>query len=194
MKDIITKDGNENIYIDLSNISHDTKGKRIWKESLGKTFIIGYNDEYIGEFRILDYDIVKHIITIQSLDNDEISTITTTGIYNCNIDKKVKPFLKHKYKLNIPMNITDYNRNLTLIDTKIKKIPRKINNKIVECTYEYYLYHCNICGNEDWIKYEDLMNWQHSGCNVCANKKILIGYNDIPTTDPWMVDFFSRRV
>lgn len=32
------------------------------------------------------------------------------------------------------------------------------------------------------------------GCSVCAGRTVVPGYNDIPTTAPWMVPYFSGGV
>lgn len=49
-------------------------------------------------------------------------------------------------------------------------------------------YKCCQCGYEG-EKLEYLIA-KGSGCRVCANKEVLSGYNDIATTDLWMLKFF----
>jgi len=52
-------------------------------------------------------------------------------------------------------------------------------------TEKGYHYKCLICGNEDTIM-ESSLNNRKCGCNVCCtpSQKILIGYNDMWTTNP----------
>lgn len=62
---------------------------------------------------------------------------------------------------------------------QIKKTTKRINKNGAE---KYYKYKCLICGNIDII-YEYHLN-EKCGCNVCANLKVLKGYNDLWTTHP----------
>jgi len=85
-----------------------------------------------------------------------------------------------KYKYNEDDIIVDNSRNL-----KILKQIKVFNEK-----QKGYKYKCLKCGNEDIISEYNLNRKQ--GCNVCCipSKKILIGYNDIWTTNPLLASLF----
>ena len=67
----------------------------------------------------------------------------------------------------------------------IKQIRMGNNNR------KGYDYLCLNCGNEDSIAENHLK--EKNGCNVCGVNplKLVVGINDITTTDPWMVKYFQ---
>lgn len=88
--------------------------------------------------------------------------------------------------------------NLTIIDKKIK--PVKVHKKGRTSGYQnknekWYKYHCNICGNEDWISESNLV-YSSVGCNVCGynSQKVLAGYNDIATVAPQLIKYIDDTV
>jgi len=100
-----------------------------------------------------------------------------------------------KYKYNIGDVITSNNRNLEIIDREIREVERRhrANNKPFLQRLKFYKYHCNNCGNEDWIKEHYLDDTEYStGCNACCKtaEKVVKGINDVATTAPWMVPYF----
>ena len=82
----------------------------------------------------------------------------------------------------------DEKRDITIID--IERRTDKSGKKV-----KYYKYHCNKCGNEDWISQSNLRSKSKKGCNVCGNspKKVLIGYNDIATTNPEIIKYLANE-
>lgn len=86
----------------------------------------------------------------------------------CNVCNK-----KINWKYGIGDVIKDERRNMTIID-------RETRNK-----HKYYKYHCNKCGNEDWILESNLN--KKKGCNVCSNRKAMLGVNTIWDTDRYLV-------
>ena len=102
-----------------------------------------------------------------------------------------------KSEIYIGFTIKDEKRDLTIIDEKIKKIKRKDKkrkNEYITLNQKWYKYHCNKCGNEDWISCNNLL-YNDRGCNLCCkfSKRIVVGYNDIPTIAPWMVKYFKNE-
>lgn len=92
------------------------------------------------------------------------------------------------FKIEIGTEIKDKHRDITIIDREIRQSIVK-NNKIHD--YKYYKYNCDICTyNEGWIEESNLLHHK-KGCSVCAGLSILEGYNDVPTTAPWMVEYFQ---
>ena len=68
--------------------------------------------------------------------------------------------------------------------------------KIASTGQKAYEYKCKKCGNKDIITEWNLnkaIGTSSGGCNVCHGKKVLKGYNDIATTDPWMVKYFIEK-
>jgi len=72
-------------------------------------------------------------------------------------------------------------KNGQIINNKIQII-NCLRNPIKNTVRKEYQYKCLICGNQDIISEYDLKSGK--GCNVCAGKKILQGYNDLWTTNP----------
>ena len=104
-----------------------------------------------------------------------------------------------KYKYNIGDVITSNNRNLQIIDREIREVERRhrADNKPFKQRLKFYKYHCNNCGNEDWIKECYLDDTKYfTGCNVCCKtaEKVLKGVNDVATTAPWMVPYFVNPI
>ena len=68
--------------------------------------------------------------------------------------------------------------------------------RIASTGQKAYEYRCKKCGNKDIIIEGNLnkaIGTASGGCNVCHGKKVLKGYNDIATTDPWMVKYFEEK-
>lgn len=155
------------------------KGKLInWKDSVGYKVRFIY-DDIKGEFEILDYKSPK--LTIKY--NNNKYNIRTGDFTN----NKISAILKLKTS-EFKYNIGDKFDNLILLDKEFRFTYRKNGYK---CKWKYYKYNCNICGNCDWILESSLTNGKR--CSVCAHQKVLKGYNDIATTDPWMIKYFKNK-
>lgn len=81
---------------------------------------------------------------------------------------------KINWKYEIGDIIKDEKRNMTIIDREMR------GN-----SWQYYKYHCNIDGNEEWV-FERHLN-KGIGCNVCSNTKAMLGVNTIWDTDRYLV-------
>ena len=137
--------------------------------------ILFNNEEYI-------IYVVKYIKEKQRLilkyKNKE-SFITTGSFIKCGFSKVFE----------IITNVYKYNIN-EIIKTKIGKI--KILEKVlVYNSMKGYKYKCLIDGNIDTISEYEID--KGVGCNVCVGRKVLIGYNDIATTHPWMMKYFKNK-
>ena len=77
-----------------------------------------------------------------------------------------------------------YQVGTIIADVKSGKLEilEQIRIKTGKYTEKGYKYKCLICGNIDTIRERSILN--KNGCNVCSNQKILIGYNDMWTTNP----------
>lgn len=91
-----------------------------------------------------------------------------------------------KSKSDYKYNVGDIIKDVVVIK-RTKKIPIRKNN---EKTYaeKSYICKCIKCGYEI-EKYETQLT-KKCGCPVCSSHIVLKGYNDIATTDNWMVKFF----
>lgn len=80
---------------------------------------------------------------------------------------------KINWKYEIGQVIKDEKRDMTIIEREMRN------------SYQYYKYHCNIDENEDWIEESSLK--KGTRCNVCSNRKAMLGVNTIWDTDRYLV-------
>ena len=166
-------------------------GKIDWKKSIGQYVKFKYedNEEKIeGKLLIVDYDTISRKIKIEY--NNVLSEIKTCRLQEGNIKKIINAKLKTTtgnfadFKIQIGERIIDENRDLTILDRK------RVNSQ----KYQYrkmYKYKCNICGYDNgWSEECDILHHK-IGCSCCANRTVVEGINDIPTTDPWMIPYFQ---
>ena len=165
--------------IDLSNLPRNPRNRIDWKRSVGLEFYFIYGDVK-GKMKIINYN--KGKVEIKYKDNTE--WMSSDKIVKCQFGKFLK-VLHYDFKYKIGENIKDEKRDLTIIDLKYKN--DKNDHKQRFCKY-----HCNKCNNEDWIKESNLDTLQQ-GCNCCSSKKVVKGYNDIATTDPWMCEYIVNE-
>lgn len=89
------------------------------------------------------------------------------------------------YKYNIGEHLKDGKRDFIITDRYRHECKRK--NGYIEKIKKYNI-HCNIC-NADVSLTQSQLNIG-TQCPCCTNKQVVAGINDIPTTDPWMIEFF----
>lgn len=89
------------------------------------------------------------------------------------------------YKYEIGKCIHDNKRDFVITNRYKQDSVRK--NGYIEKIKRYNL-HCNICGADVSLSQSQLD--KGTQCPCCTNKQVVIGINDIPTTDPWMIKFF----
>lgn len=81
-----------------------------------------------------------------------------------------------------------YNINDIIENAKSGKLKILKQIRVGSSNAKAYEYECLVCSNVDKIRESDIKRKQ--GCNVCANKKIKIGINDIHTTHPELGKLF----
>lgn len=126
-----------------------------------------------------DLIIVKHFkdkkVLLLYKGNSKI--INRDSLCGCHILKIIG-----KEKINFKFNINDIVNTkksyLKIIDRKVEKELNKNGHLI---SIKWYKYHCNKCGNEDWIREGNLL--KNVSCNVCTGSKIKFGFNTIYDTD-----------
>lgn len=178
------------------------KGKRInWIES--KNYKIkGIYNSLEFEFKIKSYNLESNMLTV--IYNSNEFQILSGNFYKCKVGKILGEISKD-FKIKVGQTFKDENRDIIITDRKIEQVERiyKKGRKSIE-NKKWYKYHCNKCGfdcrehyknqvykEEYWIEESGLIKGQ--GCSCCCNssKIVVQGYNDIPTTAPWMVKYFQ---
>ena len=134
----------------------------------------------MGEIEILEYIPKENKVTIKYLNNNTIFKIRTYSILKCQLGELLNK-RTHKFKIEIGQIVKDYKRYLVIIDKEYRVVK--------DTKYKYYKYHCNKCGNEDWLREGCILN-QKQGCNACcpSPQKIVLGINTIWDKARWMCD------
>lgn len=98
--------------------------------------------------------------------------------------------IKDNFQIEIGTTLKDEKRNLLITGCfrKSKIIYKK--GQSYKNKEHWYKYTCLNCGWEKGEIYENnLING--TGCSCCHSLIVVEGINDIPTTAPWMVDYFQ---
>lgn len=171
------KNYKNNKFINLSILPSNYRGID-WNEASKQKCKLRFKyGEIEGILKILSYH--NNFVTVEY--NGAIYNLHTENIKNCALGK-ILGIIKSEYRFNIGDTIKDDYRNFTLIDRYIKHF--KTNRQ------KFYKYKCNICGYVGEIYEGNITNKKHK-CSCCTNNVTVEGINDIPTTDPWMVDYFQ---
>jgi hypothetical protein len=179
------EENNKKIFLDnlpKKEINKKSERKQIinWIKSVGLTVDFIYEDIQ-GQLKIIDYDTKKQALYIKYLDN-EIYKIGTQEFINCRIGGIIgKVNYKHTYQIGDI--ITD-------VASGKLKILEQI--RIGKNQTRAYKYQCLNCGNIDTITESSLNN--HNGCNGCciSPQKVLIGYNDMWTTNSELASLLAN--
>ena len=172
-------------FVDISNLPKKNDKIIDWEKSVGKRCSFYYGG-ITGKIEIVDY--------IPSSNNNKYSKLILS--YNVIIGELlpnnfrngvIGGFLK-KHTVDFKYAVGDIvhskNNDLILLDRfYVKKDGR--NRK-------HYKYRCLTCGYEGETTESIIL--QNKGCPACAGKVVVVGLNDIPTTEPWMIDFFQGGI
>lgn len=166
------------------------KGRTDWISSIGKYVRFKYEEDgiLIDDFLLIkDYN--KNSRKIKLEYNDKVSEINISSLRDGWIKNIIGAKIKTTagrfagYKIEIGTNIIDEHRNLVILERK--RIKRNGHY------FKMYRYKCNICGYDDgWSEECDILHHKN-GCSCCSNRTVIEGINDIPTTAPWMIDYFQ---
>ncbi|HKM02172.1 MAG TPA: hypothetical protein VJ083_08995 [Sedimentibacter sp.] len=164
-----------------------------WFKSIGNHVIVNANKkDYV--VNIIDYN--KDISKITIEYNGNIKSLSVSQFRYGNFKKflgvkgdykpqKIRLNSRKPHKYNIGDILYDKNFNAFEIIEKLRDtFIRKNNEKI-------YKYHCNVCGDEDYLSEYRIIN-EKLGCKVCSNKKIKKGFNDIWTTNPELAKLLAN--
>ena len=152
---------------------------------------IGYNVNFIYDdikdcFKITKYIRKNNRTYIEVLYNNKIYLLQTDSIIKCELGRILNKKTS-RFKIEIGQVFKDDKRDLTIINREYRKDNKNSNLK-------YYKYHCNKCGNEDWITEDSLLKHK-TGCNVCCkySNKVIKGINDIATTHPNLIKYLVNK-
>lgn len=142
-----------------------------WKKSIGKEVRFKYNNiEDVLE--IVDYSTKGSKVVIKY--KDTFHSLQSGSLKKCQ--------LKILFSKIFLYQIGDVIDNLVITERFFKFYS---NSEI-----KFYKYRCLKCG---WDNGEISESQLKKGirCSCCNGKTVVVGINDIPTTDPWMVDYFQ---
>lgn len=128
------------------------------------------------------YDKIKGSFTIENYSNNKVNIVykgrhvlaRKQDITGCNLS-----FVKRKnFMYEVGQTLQRKNQNFLILEKQYAE--NNLNRK--------YFCECDKCSAKIWLSEAHLKS---GGCPVCHGKKTIIGVNDIPTTEPWMVKYFQ---
>lgn len=172
------------------NLPKRSNGNILWHKCIGKEINFIY-EEVEGKFLVLDYYNKKDTNYVIKLEyNENVIETYPCNLLNCRLEKIIKYEKKHRYLYKVGDTFIDDKRNITITGYKNKEITRKDKRREFKYGYTFI---CGICGwKNGWISEKELKN--DGGCACCHSKIVVKGINDIPTTAPWMVQYFKNGV
>lgn len=162
----------------LDELPH--KGKYIdWKHSIGKTINFIYN-EIKGKFKIYDYNVPTQTISIL-YSNNKYNIKTKMLLYNEIGGILQYKFCDSQYKFKINDIVPTATGEIQILEhIRIKSSKTNIKGYKYKCLKDKYV---GIISEDHLI--------HNSGCPVCANKKVMIGINDMWTTNPELASLLN---
>lgn len=169
-----------------------------WKKCIGCNVKFIYEDIQ-GWIKIINYieDIndKKHPkVKIKYKNNQCI--ISTTSFINGSLGKILHK-ITNEFKIEIGQVFKDRNRDIIITNRKLIEDKKGREWKM----YKYNCYKCRFDGgnhykngeyNEElWVEESRILNGL--GCQCCCkqSKIVVEGINDIPTTAPWLIEYFQ---
>ena len=163
--------------IDFSMIPK--KGKFYdWSKSVGYTCPFIYGNVH-GNLTIIDYKVEDEHGYVKIKYKDNENWISVSNFRQCSIGGVLKLYTSDFY-----YNIGDIIHCNTDIEILNRYYIKKDNRN-----RKYYTYKCLTCKQINDTSEANLKKLK--GCPYCAGRKIKKGINDIPTTAPWMINFFT---
>lgn len=212
-----------NLSIDFSALPRHPSGRISWKKSIGKKIHYSYkNNEIIGDLLIKDYS-KKKVLCLNIRTNEEKWCDCKTLLYgeyilfyipNYHELTRKNKYKKIEYKTSYEYisdkdNTIKYQGNNKTIRQKYKIgetiITPKHLYKICGITYRichnydkdiyggkiFYTVLCNDCKQTHLRSQYEI---KKGACPYCSNYEVCEGYNDIPSTTPWMIPYFQGGI
>lgn len=133
-------------------------------------------DEIIGEIEIVDIVKPKNAIYLYIKYQNKIHYTSCSNIINCRLSTILNN-RKTEFIYDIGDIIKGRYSQIEILEQIRTKYYNKNNRK-------FYKYKCLKCSYENNINESILV--KNVGCPVCANKKVMLGVNDMWTTDSYM--------
>ena len=166
-----------NKYIDLNQFPRDKNGNISWKDSVGMIVDFYYYNEK-HTIKIIDYINLDYVeIKIDDMPSEIVGTQKIRHLY----------FDYLFYKPNYIYNVGDIVNDVIVLEQLYMKSERK-NQK---GKTKHYRCKCLKDGYEYIVLESELKN--SKGCPVCAGKRVLVGYNDLATTNPEVIKFLLDK-
>ena len=182
---------NKNDFVDLSNISKNTHGRNDWSNSIGEQIFGRFNNTNYC-FTIKKYN--KDTQKIEIEYNSESFEIKTNYIISNKLNNIFNPQIKVE-KQKFLYEIDSIVNGMKTIDRKVEdRVTNTKDRGVRTVKKKVYRRICMTCGYDNnyqnnWTAESDMK--KGTGCPICAGQKVIEGINDIPTTAPWMVDYFQ---
>lgn len=165
-------------FIDLNQLPMDKSGRILWAKSVGKTIDFYYYNEK-HTVKILNYgNPYKDYIEI-SVDNMPSEIVNTQKIRNLQFDNL---FARPNYLYDVGDIV---NGSLILEQLHIKE------NNGKGCKKKHYKCKCLIDGYEYICRESEIKEGKR--CPKCVGKVLIVGYNDLATTDPDIMQFLLNK-
>lgn len=169
-----------------------------WVKSAEMKAIVHFiYDDIEGDIQIVDYGRNRKYCLTVKYNNKEFD-IDRCHFIECKLGR-ILGKITSDFKFEIGKTFKDENRDLTIIDRKIKKDKKGQN-------WKCYKYHCNKCNfdggrhwsirnkefrDELWLEESSLLNGK--GCSCCeGNQTVVEGINDIGTTNSELIKYFKH--
>ena len=157
-----------------------------WRKSVGYTIKFIYDDieDYITIKEYIKSKTTKHNKLLVEYKNNEYE-ILPDDLKTASLGR-ICMEITSEFKINIGDTYVDSTRNFTIIDREHRI--RKNKNGYTEKS-KWYKYHCNLCNIEKWDTEYHILEGR--SCSCYRKSLTVAGINDIPTTAPWMIDYFQ---
>lgn len=168
------------------NLVKSNNGNIKWFSCVGLKVKFIY-DNIEGEVTIEDVYSGKSYTTYLRISYQGNEAITTRSDFlKCRLGNLLLLHTSsYKYKIGDIIQ-TKSNGELEIIELIRTKSKGNTAKNIVEAR-KAYKYRCRICGNID--TFQEGSNY---GCNLCSNKKVKVGYNDLHTTHPNLIKLLAN--
>lgn len=146
-----------------------------WRNSIGMYFEFYYKGIQ-GRAKVLGYDVDRSMITITKDDGLTSYEISSSSLSNCSLGGFLGVFSKtHKY------NVGDLVNGMIVVEQiQVKSKNLNIRGYLMKCLIDGFI--------KEYI--ESNLDKGH-GCSVCCNRTCVNGINDIGTTHPYYIKYFS---
>lgn len=151
-----------------------------WENCINQIVSFIY-DDIQGTVEIVDHQKINNqqYLYIKYLNKNQFK-IHTNSFIKCCFGALLKCYHAYKYQVG----------DIIKTNSGYIEILKQIRMKHGKYTQKGYIYQCLNCGNIDAITNTHLQT--KCGCNVCAGKKVLKGYNDMWTINPSLAKLLAN--